>query len=65
MHSEYVIKLSTYISYIDYTVTENYIVEAVKTDIKGAGRNIGYRAMTAKLRQKHDLKVPRDFVMMQ
>ena len=50
------------IKYINYSVSANDVQEAVNEEIKGAGKDLGYRAMTEKVRQKHGLKVPRNVV---
>ena len=36
--------------------------EAVAKEIDGPGKLLGYRAMQKKLRQEHELNVPRDLV---
>ena len=36
--------------------------EAVGKELRGPGKLLGYRAMTQKICQKHDMKVPRDLV---
>lgn len=47
------------ITYIDYTVPADEIKNAVGDS---DGKSLGYRAMTAKIRQKHGLCVPWDIV---
>ena len=46
----------------DRTVTEDALRNAVKEELDGPGKLLGYRAMTNKIRQNHDLKVPRRIV---
>ncbi len=50
------------IHYTDKDVTMEEIRDAVKKEVDGPGKLLGYRAMQKKLRQEHDLKVPRDLV---
>lgn len=50
------------ITYQDYSVSAERIVNAVKAESRGSGKDLGYRAMTAKVRQKHGMAVPRDIV---
>ena len=50
------------IHYIDNTVTVKQIRDAVKKEVDGPGKLLGYRAMQKTLRQEHELKVPRDLV---
>ena len=50
------------IYYTDRNVTVNDIVDAVKKELVGPGKDLGYRAMHNKIRQKHKLNVPRDVV---
>ena len=46
----------------DRTVTEDALRNAVKEELDGPGKLLGYRAMTNKIRQNHDLKVPRRII---
>ena len=46
------------IQYIDKSVTDAQVGEAVAMEVINAGGDLGFRAMTAKLREKHKLKVP-------
>eukprot|EP00794_Sanderia_malayensis_P021019 gene21019-23072_t len=46
----------------DYFVTTQQVKEAVGVELKGPGRQLGYRAMHQKIRQMHGLNVPRDLV---
>ena len=46
----------------DRTVTEEALRTAVKEELDGPGKLLGYRAMTNKIRQEHNLKVPRRVV---
>ena len=50
------------ISYINNDVTVGQVREAVAKEIDGPGKLFGYRAMQKKLRQEHELNVPRDLV---
>ncbi|XP_057308987.1 uncharacterized protein LOC130647223 [Hydractinia symbiolongicarpus] len=50
------------IYYIDKNVTIDHAKQAVKKELKDPGNLLGYRAMHQKIRQKYDLKVPRDLV---
>ena len=47
---------------VDKAVLVADVTNAVKDEINGPGKLIGYRAMHAKLRQVHGLNVPRDLV---
>ena len=46
----------------DKTVTEEDLRTAVQKELDGPGKLLGYRAMTNKIRQEHNLKVPRRIV---
>ena len=48
------------IYYTDKNVTLSSARDAIATEMKGPGRLLGYRAMQNKLRQKYNLKIPRD-----
>ena len=50
------------IYYTDRNVPVNQVRDAVKAEIDGPGQLLGYRAMQQKIRQKYNLKVPRDRV---
>ena len=50
------------ISYTDKDIGVDEVREAVKEELHGPGKLLGYRAMQKKLRQEHDLNVPRDLV---
>ena len=50
------------ISYTDSGETLNEIKEAVRKELDGPGKQLGYRAMHQKIRQEHELNVPRDAV---
>ena len=50
------------ISYTDRTVQIDEVEDAVKQEMQGLGKLLGYRALHKKLRQVHDLNVPRDLV---
>ena len=43
-------------------MTVEQIRDAVKKEVDGPGKLLGYRAMQNTLRQEHELKVPRDLV---
>ena len=46
------------IHYTDNNVTVEQIRDAVKKEVDGPGKLLGYRAMQKTLRQEHELKVP-------
>ena len=50
------------IYYHDHTVSIDQVKGAVKEELQGPGKLLGYRAMQQKLRKCHDLLVPRDLV---
>ena len=50
------------IKYIDYSIDVAEVENAVRKEITGPGRLLGYRAMHQKLREIHGLKVPRNLV---
>lgn len=50
------------IKYTDRTVQVDEVEDAVKEEMEGPGKLLGYRALHKKLRQVHDLNVPRDLV---
>ena len=50
------------IKYTDQTVQVDEVEEALKKELEGPGKLIGYRALHKKLRQVHELSVPRDLV---
>ena len=50
------------IRYIDGNVPVEAARQAVIQELDGPGKLLGYRAMTHKLRQKYNLKVPRELV---
>ena len=50
------------IYYIDSNMPLEVTREAVKKELDGPGAMLGYRAMTLKIRQKNDVKVPRALV---
>jgi len=45
--------------YIDYTTSIQDVEKAIKLEISGPGKLLGYRAMNQKLRIGHGIKVPR------
>ena len=50
------------IQFTDYDVDVNDLEAAVEKEISGPGKLLGYRAMHKKIREIHDLQVPRDLV---
>ena len=50
------------IFYNDKNVPVEDVVDAVQKELDGPGALLGYRAMHKKIRQEHNLKVPRDAV---
>ena len=50
------------IHYTNNNVAVEQIRDAVKKEVDGPGKLLGYRAMLKTLRQEHELKVPRDLV---
>ncbi|XP_028412126.1 uncharacterized protein LOC114534852 [Dendronephthya gigantea] len=46
----------------DRNVTVDQVKEAVQKELNGPGQLLGYRAMQKKVRQEHNLNVPRDLV---
>ena len=50
------------IHYIDSNTPLEVAREAVKKELDGPGAMLGYRAMTLKIQQKYDVKVPRALV---
>jgi len=50
------------VRYIDYSVSEKDVADAVAYEMQGPGQRLGYRALTGKVRQVHGLRVPRDLV---
>ena len=50
------------ISYIDYNTNLDHVEEAVREEMDGPGRLLGYRALHKKVREVHGLKVPRNLV---
>jgi len=50
------------IYYIDKTVKIETVKQAVEEELDGPGALLGYRALHQKIRQKYDLRVPRDLV---
>ena len=51
------------IKYIDRTLGIEPVVVAVKKEVAGPGRLLGYRALNQKLRTEYDIKVPRHLVL--
>lgn len=50
------------IKYIDYNTDVETVKSALQTELDGAGKLLGYRAMNQKLKTEHDVKVPRHLV---
>ena len=50
------------IQYIKYDTDIEEVETAVREEIEGLGQLLGYRAMHKKLREQHNLAVPRDLV---
>ena len=50
------------IRYIDKAVTLNQVINAVRVELEGPGKLLGYRAMNHKLRTVHNIRVPRNLV---
>ena len=50
------------IYYHDRTVSVEQVQEAVREELQGPGKLLGYRAMQQKIRKYHGLTVPRDLV---
>ena len=50
------------IFYSDKDVTVNDVRQAVAEEMDGPGKPLGYQAMQKKIRQEHELNVPRDLV---
>ena len=50
------------IKYINYDVDIDQVEAAVREEINGPGQLLGYRAMHRKIREQHNLAVPRDLV---
>jgi hypothetical protein len=47
---------------IDRYVTVDQVKNAVQKELEGPGQLLGYRAMYKKVRQEHNLNVPRDLI---
>ena len=50
------------IQYIDYDIDVGQVKEAVKKELDGPGSLLGYRALHNKIREVHELNVPRNLV---
>ena len=50
------------IKYINYDTQLHEVETAVREEINGPGQLLGYRAMHKKIREQHNLVVPRDLV---
>ena len=48
--------------YIDYSVDTDEVKEAVKKEMKGPGRVLGYRSLHKKVWEVHRVSVPRNLV---
>ena len=47
---------------IDQAVTVEQVRDAVRKELQGPGKLLGYRSMYQKIQQCHDLAIPRDLV---
>ena len=47
------------IKYVDYDTNLEHVQNAIKTEIDGPGKLLGYRMMQRKIREQHGLAVPR------
>jgi hypothetical protein len=50
------------IKYVHYNIDVQEVENAVREEIEGPGRLLGYRAMKKKIREVHNLAVPRGLV---
>ncbi len=50
------------IKYIDHQVNLDDVRQAVEKEVQGPGRLLGYRALHRKIREIHNLNVPRNLV---
>ena len=50
------------IRYVERNTTLEEVEEAVRAELNGPGKLLGYRALHKKIREVHQLKVPRDVV---
>jgi hypothetical protein len=50
------------IKYVDYNLEVEDVQEAVRSELDGPGKLLGYRAMQRKVREQHGLAVPRSLV---
>uniref|UniRef100_A0A7M5VGW6 Uncharacterized protein n=1 Tax=Clytia hemisphaerica TaxID=252671 RepID=A0A7M5VGW6_9CNID len=50
------------IYYHDFSQNVEEVENIIREELTGPGRLLGYRAMHLKLRQKYDVKIPRDHV---
>ena len=50
------------ISYVRYDIEIEDVENAVREEIEGPGQLLGYRAMQRKVREQHQLPVPRNLV---
>ena len=50
------------IQYIDYDIDVGEVKEAVKKELDGPGSLLGYRTLHNKIREVHELNVPRNLV---
>ncbi len=51
------------IRYVERNTTPEEVEEAVRAKLNGPGKLLGYRALHKKIREVHELKVPRDVVL--
>ena len=52
----------SHIKYINYETPLEAVTNAVAQELNGPGRCLGYRALNQKLRNEHNVKVPRHLV---
>ncbi|XP_066930919.1 uncharacterized protein [Clytia hemisphaerica] len=50
------------IYYNDFSLNVEEVETILRQELNGPGKLLGYRAMHLKLRQKYDIKIPRDYV---
>ena len=50
------------ISRVDWEVSVDRVKDAVRKELQGPGKLLGYRAMHQKIRHCYDLAVPRDLI---
>ena len=50
------------IKYVEYAINLDNVRNAVRAEMYGPGKLLGYRMMQRKLREHHDLAIPRSLV---